>query len=165
MISYSCTPNMGCIIRAHNRKVLRPTDDNHPPKSCNCRKPESYPLDGNCLDISLVYRATVTAENRPNKFYLGMTESSFKTRYTGHKSSFKNRNLVNDTSLSKYVWELKEKEVNHTIEWSILSNPRPLIRQDPPAATYVQARNFASSKQTKAHTSTKDLNSSQNAGI
>ena len=98
-VSYSCTPNMGSIIRAHNRKVLRPTDDNHPLKSCNCRKPESSPLDGNCLDSSLVYRATETAENRPNKFYLGMTESSFKTRYTRHRSSFKNRTVTQTTRL------------------------------------------------------------------
>ena len=54
-VSYNCTPNMGSIIRTHNRKVLRPTDDNHPLKSCNCRKPESCQLDGNCLDSSLVY--------------------------------------------------------------------------------------------------------------
>ena len=121
-VSYSCTPNIGSIIRAHNRKVLRPTDNNHPLKGCNCRKPESCPLDGNCLGSSLVYRATVTVENKPSKLYLGMIESSFKTRYTGHKSSFKTISHTNDTALSKCVWELKDKEVNHIIEWSIVKH-------------------------------------------
>ena len=51
-----------------------------------------------------------------------MAESSFKTRYTRYKSSFKNRSHANDTALSKYAGELKDKEVNHTIEWSIVKH-------------------------------------------
>lgn len=45
-----------------------------------------------------------------------MTGNEFKTRYSNHKASFKHRKL----SLSKYVWELKEKQQEYEINWSIL---------------------------------------------
>ena len=34
--------------------------------------------------------------------------------------SFKNKRYKNETELSKYIWKLKEKEVEHTITWKKL---------------------------------------------
>ena len=52
--------------------------------------------------------------------YFGSTERSFKKRYSEHKSSIKNR-PKNHTTLSSYIWKLKDKNTPFTIEWSIKS--------------------------------------------
>ena len=53
------------------------------------------------------------------KTYLGVCETSFKTRYNNHKSSFKNKSKASSTELSKYLWELNEQNKQFTISWSI----------------------------------------------
>ena len=52
--------NMASHIAAHNKKVLKaanpnPTDE----RRCNCENPENCPLDGNCLESALVYKADI----------------------------------------------------------------------------------------------------------
>ena len=42
------------------------------------------------------------------------------TRYYNLIKSFKNKRYKNETELSKYIWKLKEKEVEHTITWKKL---------------------------------------------
>ena len=54
-----------------------------------------------------------------------MTENTFKSRYTGHKSSFNNKKLRHSTTLSDYVWKLKEEKVEYEIKWKILAGPIP----------------------------------------
>ena len=39
--------------------------------------------------------------------YLGTGESDFKKRFFNHRKSFNNKTCTNDTTLSKYIWELK----------------------------------------------------------
>ena len=55
--------------------------------ACNCREKPKSPLDGACLTKSIVYMAQVTAQNREQKQYIGMTENDFKGRYNVHKQS------------------------------------------------------------------------------
>ena len=43
---------------------------------------------------------------------------TFKDRYYGHKSSLKNRD-ANSTTLSSYVWKLKDSGKEYDITWSI----------------------------------------------
>ena len=38
--------------------------------------------------------------------------------------SFKHENKKNDTELSKYLWQLKEKKKDFTITWKILAKAR-----------------------------------------
>ena len=95
-------------------RASQPTESNQT-RSCNCRKPEMCPLDGQCLTDNLVYKATVKADNRPEKIYIGMTENTFKTRFNGHKVSLKHKSHRNDTTLSKYIWELKDNGTNFNI--------------------------------------------------
>ena len=52
--------------------------------------------------------------------YICLTGNNFKTRYYNHIESFKNRHYKNETELSKYIWKLREKEVEHTIAWKKL---------------------------------------------
>ena len=44
------------------------------------------PVGNDCLKTNVVYKATVQHKNKISN-YIGMTENSFKTRYTQHKSS------------------------------------------------------------------------------
>ena len=94
-----------------------PTENNR-----NCRKKNHCPLKNNCLTSSVVYNANVTTENdTTGKNYIGLTEGTFKQRYTQHKLSFRNRNYSSSTELSKYIWTLKDSNTNFTINWSILA--------------------------------------------
>ena len=113
-------PNIANIIKAHNQKTLSQPTESNQTRSCNCRKPEMCPLDGQCLTDNLVYQATVKADNRPEKYYIGMTENTFKTRFNGHKVSFKQKSHRNDTTLSNFILELKDNGSNFNIHWSIV---------------------------------------------
>ena len=89
---------------------------------CNCRKKNGCPLKNNCFTSSVVYIANVTTESDTiGKNYIGLTEGTFKQRYTQHKLSFRNRNYSNSTELSKHIWTLKDSNTNFTINWSILA--------------------------------------------
>ena len=57
--------------------------------------------------------ATVETESNTLS-YVGMTGNSFKTKYYNHIESPKNKRYKDETELSKYIWKLKEKEVEHT---------------------------------------------------
>ena len=57
--------------------------------------------------------------------YIGSTALSFKERYTSHKSSFTHRHLASSTSLSGYVWELKDQGLLPEIKWKILKRSSP----------------------------------------
>ena len=116
-LSYSTTKNMKKIIDAHNRKVLEPTKDDQE-RLCNCRKPQECPLEGKCLTTSLVYEAKVTA-GTSTKNYIGLTERTFKERFNQHQSDFRHEKNKFNTSLSKYVHELKEKGSDFSITWKI----------------------------------------------
>ena len=123
-VSYSCMKNMAAIISSHNHKVLspRPTQD---PRQCNCRQPDRCPLKGHCLTECIVYKATVSVPNKPNKHYYGLTEGPFKTRFNGHTHSFRTESCRRETELSKYIWELKDRNQPYEIAWDIERRASP----------------------------------------
>ena len=51
--------------------------------------------------------------------YLGATHD-FKERYYRHRTSFNNEDYRTDTTLSKYVWKLKEEGRRYSIKWRII---------------------------------------------
>ena len=120
-ISYSCMPNVATIIKTHNKQVLesRPTEQSQQKKLCNCRRPSDCPLNGECLASSIVYKATVAAQNKEEKHYIGQTEGAFKQRYSNHLLSIRHEKYSNRTELSKYIWDLKKEGTNFNISWSI----------------------------------------------
>ena len=114
-------PNMGAIISSHNAKVLSPEPLTAPPAtSCNCRRPAQCPLNGECKISCIVYKATVTAPNKPAMSYFGLTEGEFKYRYNNHTHSFRHEGSTKDTELSKYLWELKGQDIEGEVKWSIV---------------------------------------------
>ena len=134
-ISYSHMNNTEQIIDNHNNCILNSskhindTADNtntKDTKTCNCRQKNTCPLNGNCLQSSLIYQATVTRkDNSTTETYIGLTENDFKTRYRNHTASFRHTNLRNSTELSKHIWTLKENNINYYISWRILSSRSP----------------------------------------
>ena len=115
-ISYSCMTNVGNIIKAHNAKVLSSPEDNS--RECNCRKKAECPLNGKCLTKCVVYKAVISSDEG-KKVYYGSSMGPFKERYRNHKKSFENRSYREETKLSKLVWDLKDKNRQFEIAWTI----------------------------------------------
>ena len=120
-ISYACRPNVGSIINAHNRKIL---GEKTPLTlgQCNCINKDTCPLNGHCLTTNALYEAEVSTPNLNygQKFYKGITEPEFKSRYGNHKKSFNNNKYMKDSELSKEVWRLKANNLNYSIKWRVI---------------------------------------------
>ena len=95
------------------------------PKECSCRIKEMCPVQNKCLSESVVYQAIVKRSDGVTDSYVGLTENSFKDRWTKHKSSFKTRNPKNASGLSRYVWKLMDDKTDFNIEWKILCKAAP----------------------------------------
>ena len=104
--------------------MLTPEPDSNA-RSCNCRNRQLCPFNGNCLTEGVVYKATVTAVTKPPRHYFGLTEGSFKTRYSAHMSSFRNESQKTATELSKYVWSLKSEHLDYDIKWNLVTKASP----------------------------------------
>ena len=107
---------MNNVIRKHNSKIMK----NPAPsgtKTCNYRQKPDCPMDGNCLSECLIYKASVSTTT--NKYYYVTCENTFKERLNNHNCSFRNKSRGKNTVLSKYVWELKEIDINYFINWNI----------------------------------------------
>ena len=120
-LSYSCTKNIGSIIKNHNKKIISSkTSEN---LECNCREKQSCPLNGKCREKNVIYKCVASVQNKPDKVYIGLTEGEWKKRHSGHKTTFKYKKNAKNTALSNYVWETREKEKTDPIlKWSILKS-------------------------------------------
>ena len=122
-IGYSTTPNMAKIISGRNKKLLNAEEA--PSKLCNCPKTkEKCPLNGKCLEKNIVYHAKVSQSDNKVTNYVGMTSTDFKARLGTHTQTFKDQE-VSQTSLSKHIHFLKEKNIDFEITWSIIDRGRP----------------------------------------
>ena len=82
-------------------------------------------MGGTCLQEGVVYQATVERGDQKTDTYIGLTSTPFKDRWRNHKSSFKTRNPKNATCLSKYIWNLQDQKIEHTVSWKIVSKAKP----------------------------------------
>ena len=127
-ISYSCTQNMEQVISSHNKKLLIKTAEasecEETTKKCNCRDKRLCPLDGKCLTKGVIYQAKITRNDNKTETYIGLTENSFKTRYNEHKSNFKIEKKKHSTSLSEYVWKLKEEKNDYSLSWTTIATAK-----------------------------------------
>ena len=93
---------------------------------CNCRKLATCPLSGNCLMSAMIYKATVSS-SAETKHYIGATEQTFKKRYPKHKEALSRRNSKSVTTLSTYVWSLKDKGDDPIVRWEIMKRCTPYV--------------------------------------
>ena len=117
-ISYSCMENMANILSKHNKQILNKSETLS--KGCNCRIRANCPLKGDCQVENVIYKTKIRTNN-DTRFYIGSTEGSFKIRYNTHTSSFRNIKYRHSTELSKYIWQLKENDIDYNIDWEILT--------------------------------------------
>ena len=115
-------PNVEKIIKTHNAKVLSKRAEES--RECNCRKKAECPLKGKCLTNCVVYKAEVSTDEGKRVYY-GSCMGSFKERYRNHRKSFQNRRYREETKLSKWIWELKEKNKQYEIAWDIVKKCVP----------------------------------------
>ena len=108
-VSYSCTENISSYISSHNEKLLNSRTGNIKP--CKCRKKDECPLNGECLAQDIVYKCIASTSINPDKTNLEMVEGDFKKRYNNQNNSFRHKRYSKETTLSKYIWEIK-KEYN-----------------------------------------------------
>ena len=91
-------------------------------KICNCRGgTESCPLKGQCLQISIIYKASIPTTNN-KQIYIGQAGNTFKERFNNHQSSLKHRKFANSTELSKCVWNLTDSNIQYTLNWSKMAS-------------------------------------------
>ena len=121
-ISYSCMPNLERRIDAHNKSILRERLQ-QPEKMCNCRSKPDCPLKGECLTTNVIYQATVETSDT-KETYIGLTGDRFKTRYNNHTCPFRDNSKRNSTELSKYIWSLKDKNINYTVNWKVMGRAK-----------------------------------------
>ena len=96
-------------------------------KPCNCRGgPNNCPLQGKCnIEKSIVYTCKVTRlDTFESETYTGLTEDTFKKRFYGHNSNFRKQKDRNKTMLSKYIWFLKDNNVQYELNWSVLGRAK-----------------------------------------
>ena len=100
--------NMKNLIKQHNARVSK-SQEHSENRSCNCRA---------FLHECFLYQAIVVTNNEC-KEYFGTSEAEFKLHYNNHTTSFRHKKRVNNTVLSKYLWKLKEENVDYNLQWSI----------------------------------------------
>ena len=71
-------------------------------------------------ELRTLYTKLTLHQNTNRKCTL---ETEFKTRYSNHVTIFI-RKQKNSTELSKYVWNLKKKDIDYKINWSILKHTK-----------------------------------------
>lgn len=130
-VSYCCMKNIGSIISSHNAKILKPKKEEveYKKKPCNCRKMKC-PLDGTCMQKHVIYRADIKAPNHPEKFYIGLADTTFKERWRNHDTSFNHSQKRTSTALAGYFWKLRDEGVEKkdiSIKFSIIQHAIPYM--------------------------------------
>ena len=124
-VSYSCMPNLKQKVSQHNKKIIRP-NTNQSTDGCNCTSViGECPLEGNCLTSGVIYRAEVVSENFGTETYTGLTKNTFKQRFYKHRDSFKTKSSETSTTLSTYIWQLKDRGEAFSVNWSIVDKGAP----------------------------------------
>ena len=97
-------------------------------EGCNCSARNPCPISNQCQTKSLVYKADLKYEvvyqgapKEIKKAYFGSSMNTFKQRYRVHKSSFTHRRYKDSTGLSSFIWKLKDRNLNYSLNFSIVT--------------------------------------------
>ena len=98
----TCQPNIKQNIYCQNKSTLQARMNiNESHKLCNNRKPPDSP-------------------GPRQQTWRDLRWTNLKTRFAKHKTSFNNPSKRMSTELNKYVWSLKDSNINFRITWKIL---------------------------------------------
>ena len=65
----------------------------------------------------VIYKGSVWTGT--NKYYFHTDKNTFKGRCNGHTCSSRSKSRKKNTQLSKYVLEVKKKDIDYAISWDI----------------------------------------------
>ena len=125
-ISYSSTSSLATKIAQHNASVINGRKRVHKAGCCCLEKNKAEcPIPGDCKAKNVIYRSILTGDGNTYG-YIGMTGQTFKQRYYGHQSNFRDNNCRKNsgankgTVLSAKVWKMKDKGLTPKLEWDII---------------------------------------------
>ena len=78
-----------------------------------------------------IYKVLILTGDGHTYGYIWMTGQTFKKRYYGHQSTFRDEDCRKDsganngTALSARVWEMKDKALTPKMEWAIIGRAFP----------------------------------------
>ena len=111
------------IYKGHNSKITYIPCSQL--KLCNCQVKEEYPMVGKCQTMDVVFDCSVTSP-KLQKIYFGLTEG--RKGIITIKESFNHKRHSHETTLSNYVWYLKEAlDVTPKLKWSVKSCSTPYL--------------------------------------
>ena len=115
-------PNLQKLIKGHNKSVLNKEQKHENLNKCNCQDKSKCPLNGKCLESSIVYKANVKIINTGEMHkYIGISKPPFKTRWLDHNKAFNHERYRSNTELSKLIWDLKDRNIAHSINWEFIT--------------------------------------------
>ena len=73
-----------------------------------------------CTKTNVIYQATVTSDGGNTvETYVGST-TNFASRYYKHRTDANNPKYKTSTTLSVYIWKLKDEGKNFEVSWRII---------------------------------------------
>ena len=81
------------------------------------------------LHKEIIYKAVVSS-SEGEKEYVGQTKNIFKERLATHKNTFKYSEKRINCGLAGYVWKLKDKGIDYSVEYSLLCQTSKYRRGD-----------------------------------
>ena len=76
----------------------------------------------------LEYNALVDwLDTNKTKHFYGTCSKKFKERYNNHTAAFRSKTKEKSTELSKYIWELKDNNINYNLKWHIATKAQPYV--------------------------------------
>ena len=72
----------------------------------------------------VIYKATTSTPQLPDKHYYGQTEDTFKGRYYGHRYDLRHSDSRR-TALAKYVWKSRVEGLEPEVKWQIHTKAHP----------------------------------------
>ena len=81
-------------------------------------------LNGESLTQFLVHKPTSATSNNSFAYY-GTSKGEFKLRYSNHTKSFRHRECMNETELSKHAWNVEDHGCNNNPYWEIHKKTSP----------------------------------------
>ena len=86
------------------------------------------PAEERCLTKSLVFRVHLDIKGKKIETNdIGLTKNFFKDSFNSHQNTFRDRDKISLTELSKFIWDLKDKNTDNVeVDWSIVEKAPPL---------------------------------------